>query len=147
VNQDSPPGEVVSALVVIPGGSSRKPWMQGGEGDVEIEVEGLGAARANGLMRVRDDGSGNSPQDEDALAVGPHAISKIAELEDWEQGADSGVSRAKPCPASCPGARLAITSRHPATAIHAGKREGDGHGHYAAPIPAAMPTGTQVEVA
>jgi DNA mismatch repair protein MutL len=106
---------------------------------VEIEVEGGGAR----LMRVRDDGSG-IPQDELPLAVGRHATSKIASLEDLEQVLTLGF-RGEALPSIGAVARLAITSRT-RDSDHAWKLEGDGHGHYAAPIPAAHAPGTSVEV-
>jgi DNA mismatch repair protein MutL len=106
---------------------------------VEIEVEGGGAR----LMRVRDDGAG-IPKDELPLAVGRHATSKIASLEDLEQVMTLGF-RGEALPSIGAVARLSLTTRT-RDSEHAWKLEGDGHGHYAAPAPAAHAPGTSVEV-
>ena len=106
---------------------------------VEIEVEGGGAR----LMRVRDDGGG-IPRDELPLAVGRHATSKIANLEDLERVATLGF-RGEALPSIGAVARLALTTRT-RDSEHAWRLEGDGHGHYAAPVPAAHAPGTSVEV-
>lgn len=106
---------------------------------VEIDVEGGGAR----LMRVRDDGGG-IPKEELPLAVGRHATSKIASLEDLEQVSTLGF-RGEALPSIGAVARLTITTRS-RDSEHAWKLEGDGHGHYAAPAPAAHAPGTSVEV-
>ena len=106
---------------------------------VEIEVEGGGAR----LMCVRDDGGG-IPKEELPLAVGRHATSKIASLEDLEQVSTLGF-RGEALPSIGAVARLTITTRS-RDSEHAWKLEGDGHGHYAAPAPAAHAPGTSVEV-
>ncbi|HEY3644510.1 MAG TPA: DNA mismatch repair endonuclease MutL, partial [Gammaproteobacteria bacterium] len=106
---------------------------------VEIEVEGGGAR----LMRVRDDGGG-IPKEELPLAVGRHATSKISSLEDLEQVMTLGF-RGEALPSIGAVARLSLTTRTRDSG-HAWKLEGDGHGHYAAPAPAAHAPGTSVEV-
>ncbi|HEX7965829.1 MAG TPA: DNA mismatch repair endonuclease MutL [Gammaproteobacteria bacterium] len=106
---------------------------------VEVEVEGGGAR----LMRVRDDGGG-IPKQELPLAVARHATSKIASLEDLERVATLGF-RGEALPSIGAVARLAITSRTQ-DSEHAWRLEGDGHGRYAEPAPAAHAQGTSVEV-
>lgn len=106
---------------------------------IEVEVEGGGAR----LMRVRDDGGG-IPKEELPLAVARHATSKIGSLEDLERVSTLGF-RGEALPSIGAVARLSITTRN-AAAEHAWKLEGDGHGNYAAPAPAAHAQGTSVEV-
>ncbi|HEX2667535.1 MAG TPA: DNA mismatch repair endonuclease MutL [Gammaproteobacteria bacterium] len=106
---------------------------------VEVEVEGGGAR----LMRVRDDGGG-IPKQELPLAVARHATSKIASLEDLERVATLGF-RGEALPSIGAVARLSITSRTQ-DSEHAWRLEGDGHGRYAEPAPAAHARGTSVEV-
>src|SRR5882724_10105145 len=106
---------------------------------IELEVEGGGAR----LMRVRDDGGG-IPKEELALAVARHATSKIGSLEDLQRVATLGF-RGEALPSIGAVARLAITSRIPASE-HGWRLEGDGHGRYETPAPAAHATGTSVEV-
>ena len=106
---------------------------------IELDVEGGGTR----LMRVRDDGGGIR-KDELPLAVARHATSKINSLEDLERVATLGF-RGEALPSIGAVARLAITTRTSDTE-HGWKLEGDGHGNYAAPAPAAHATGTSVEV-
>ena len=106
---------------------------------VELDVEAGGAR----LMRVRDDGGGIS-KTELPLAVARHATSKIASLEDLERVATLGF-RGEALPSIGAVARLSITSRRDGEE-HAWRLEGDGHGHYAEPAPAAHAKGTSVEV-
>ncbi len=106
---------------------------------IEVEVEGGGAR----LMRVRDDGGG-IPKAELPLAVARHATSKIGSLEDLERVSTLGF-RGEALPSIGAVARLAITTRT-ASDEHAWRLEGDGHGNYAAPAPAAHAAGTSVEV-
>jgi DNA mismatch repair protein MutL len=106
---------------------------------IELDVEGGGAK----LIRVRDDGGG-IPKEELPLAVARHATSKIASLEDLERVRTLGF-RGEALPSIGAVARLSLTS-HDADAGHGWRIEGDGHGHYAAPVPAPHARGTSVEV-
>jgi DNA mismatch repair protein MutL len=106
---------------------------------VELDVEGGGTR----LMRVRDDGGG-IPKEELNLAVARHATSKIGSLEDLERVSTLGF-RGEALPSIGAVARLAITSRT-RDSEHAWRLEGDGHGRYAEPAPAAHAQGTSVEV-
>jgi DNA mismatch repair protein MutL len=94
-------------------------------------------------MRVRDDGGG-IPKPELSLAVARHATSKIQSLEDLERVSTLGF-RGEALPSIGAVARLSITSRT-RDSEHAWKLEGDGHGRYADPAPAAHAPGTSVEV-
>jgi DNA mismatch repair protein MutL len=106
---------------------------------IELDVEGGGTR----LMRVRDDGGG-IPKEELSLAVARHATSKIGSLEDLERVATLGF-RGEALPSIGAVARLSLTSRTP-DSEHAWRLEGDGHGRYAEPVPAAHAAGTSVEV-
>ena len=106
---------------------------------LELEVEAAGAR----LIRVRDDGGG-IPKDELPMAVARHATSKIGSLEDLERVATLGF-RGEALPSIGAVARLSLTSRTPG-AEHGWRIEGDGHGRYADPAPAAHAPGTSVEV-
>jgi DNA mismatch repair protein MutL len=106
---------------------------------IEVEVEEGGVR----LVRVRDDGVGMSAA-ELPLAIGRHATSKIASLEDLERVGTLGF-RGEALPSIGSVAQLTITSRDAAAA--AGSRlSGDGHGRFAPVAPAAHPRGTTVEV-
>jgi len=106
---------------------------------IEVEVEEGGVR----LVRVRDDGGGMSPADL-PLAVGRHATSKIASLEDLERVGTLGF-RGEALPSIGSVAQLSITTR--TTDDSAGVRlTGDGHGRFAPITPAAHPRGTTVEV-
>jgi len=106
---------------------------------IEVEAEEGGVK----LIRVRDDGTGLSPDDL-PRAVARHATSKIASLEDLERVVTLGF-RGEALPSIGSVARLTLTSR--AAASGAGTTlVGDGGGRYAAPAPAAHPRGTTVEV-
>ena len=113
--------------------------LDAGASRVELEVEAGGVK----LIRVRDNGSG-IPLEDLPLAVARHATSKIGSLEDLERVATLGF-RGEALPSIGSVARLQLTSRT-ASAEHAWRIEGDGHGNYAAPAPAAHATGTSVEV-
>ncbi|HEV7164806.1 MAG TPA: DNA mismatch repair endonuclease MutL [Gammaproteobacteria bacterium] len=106
---------------------------------VELDVEAGGVK----LIRVRDNGGG-IPQDDLPLAVARHATSKIGSLEDLERVATLGF-RGEALPSIGSVARLQLTSRT-AASEHGWRIEGDGHGNYAAPAPAAHAPGTSVEV-
>ncbi|HEX4300340.1 MAG TPA: DNA mismatch repair endonuclease MutL [Gammaproteobacteria bacterium] len=106
---------------------------------IELDVEGGGTR----LMRVRDDGGG-IPKEELSLAVARHATSKIGSLEDLERVVTLGF-RGEALPSIGAVARLSLTSRTP-DSEHAWRLEGDGHGRYAEPVPAAHTAGTSVEV-
>lgn len=74
---------------------------------VEVEIEGGGVS----LLRVRDDGSGTSP--DDALrAAGRHATSKISSAEDLARVLSSGF-RGKALHAISSVSSLALTTREP----------------------------------
>ena len=113
--------------------------LDAGASRVELEVEAGGVK----LIRVRDNGGG-IPLADLPLAVARHATSKIGSLEDLERVATLGF-RGEALPSIGSVARLQLTSRT-ADAEHAWRIEGDGHGNYAAPAPAAHAAGTSVEV-
>jgi DNA mismatch repair protein MutL len=104
--------------------------------DVELERGGCG------LIRVRDDGIGISPQ-EIGLALERHATSKIASLDDLERVATLGF-RGEALPSIASVSRLSLTSRSSA-ADHAWSVEAR-EGVRGAPAPASHPPGTSVEV-
>jgi DNA mismatch repair protein MutL len=105
---------------------------------IEVELERGGC----GLIRVRDDGIGIQPE-EIALALARHATSKIASLDDLESVATLGF-RGEALPSIASVSRLSLVSRS-ATAAHAWSVEAR-DGALAAPVPAAHPPGTSVEV-
>lgn len=113
--------------------------LDAGARQIVIDVEAGGVK----LIRVRDDGGG-MPREELSLAVARHATSKISSLDDLEQVATLGF-RGEALPSIGSVAQLAITSRT-AEAEQAWRIEGDGHGQFSAPAPAAHPPGTSVEV-
>jgi len=105
--------------------------------EVEIEQGGLDT------IRVRDDGSG-IPRDELALALSPHATSKIATLDDLEAVASLGF-RGEALASILAVSRLSLTSRT-ADVAHGWRVGGAGAPDAAAPAPAAHPSGTSIEV-
>ncbi len=107
---------------------------------IEVELERGGT----GLIRVRDDGIGLDAA-ELPLALARHATSKIASLDDLEQVVTLGF-RGEALPSIASVSRLRLTSRT-AAADHAWTLDArDGAAGAAAPIPAAHPHGTSVEV-
>lgn len=102
---------------------------------IEVEIEKGGV----GLIRVRDDGSGIHCDDL-ALAVSPHATSKIADPEDLQRLLSLGF-RGEALASIGSVSRLTITSRRPDEAQGWQIR-----GEQSRPEPAAHPPGTTVEV-
>ena len=105
---------------------------------IEVELERGGC----GLIRVRDDGIGISPQ-EIGIALARHATSKIASLEDLENIATLGF-RGEALPSIASVSRLSLISRS-ADAPHAWAVEAR-DGDLSTPTPASHPPGTSVEV-
>jgi DNA mismatch repair protein MutL len=105
---------------------------------VEIELQSGGIK----LIKVVDDGCGIEAHDL-ALALAPHATSKIATLEDLERVASLGF-RGEALASIAAVAHVSLTSRT-ASARHAWRIEA--HGGAPAPAePASGPVGTSVEV-
>lgn len=105
---------------------------------IQIDIERGGV----GLIRVRDDGHGIEPE-ELAMAVLPHATSKIASSEDLIGIASFGF-RGEALPSIGSVSRLRLTSRR-AGSEHAHELSVDG-GERGATRPASHPVGTSVEV-
>jgi DNA mismatch repair protein MutL len=105
---------------------------------IEVELERGGS----GLIRVRDNGLGIQPE-EMALALARHATSKIASLDDLERVATLGF-RGEALPSIASVSRLSLVSRSAAAAHAWGIEARDAA--LAAPVPAAHPPGTSVEV-
>ncbi len=110
--------------------------LDAGAGRIDIDIE-QGGIR---LIRVRDDGAGIAPE-ELALALAPHATSKIASFDDLARVASFGF-RGEALASIASVSRASITSRRTGAA-HAMRI---GPGPDAAPQPAAHPAGTTVEV-
>lgn len=109
-------------------------------GSVRIEVElAEGGTR---LVRVTDDGSG-VPADELALAVAPHATSKIGAIEDLESIGSLGF-RGEALASIASVSRFRMVSRVEGS-IEGAEIAVEGGG-VSGPRPAASPQGTQVEV-
>lgn len=105
---------------------------------IEVDAEAGGMRR----LRVRDDGRGIAPA-ELPLAVARHATSKIRTLADLERVGTLGF-RGEALPSIAAVARLGLISRQP-HAEHGFMLKGEG-GQFAAPVPAAHPAGTTVDV-
>ena len=105
--------------------------------DVDVEQAGIK------LLRVRDDGSGISPDDL-PLALARHATSKIRELEDLERVMSLGF-RGEALASISSVARLTLTSRM-RDADQAWQVETEGRDMASRVQPAAHPVGTSVEV-
>ena len=104
--------------------------------DIDLEEGGVR------LIRVRDDGAG-MPADELPLALGRHATSKIATLDDLETVATLGF-RGEALPSIASVSRFALASRTPAQE-HGARLEVDG-GRSGGVQPHPQPVGTTVEV-
>jgi DNA mismatch repair protein MutL len=113
--------------------------LDAGADRVEIDIEQGGVK----LIRIRDNGSGIS-SDELGLALSRHATSKIGDLSDLEAVATLGF-RGEALPSIASVSRLSLTSRR-AGAEQAWTVRSDGSDQPAAPVPAAHPPGTTVEV-
>lgn len=112
--------------------------LDAGASRIEVEIESGGVR----LIRVRDDGNGIDAA-ELALAVAPHATSKIASFDDLERVRTMGF-RGEALASIASVSRFRMVSR-PADSEHATAielREGRG----GEPEPAAHPAGTLVEV-
>ena len=106
---------------------------------ITVEIEQAGVR----LIRVRDNGSGIHPDDL-TLALSRHATSKIASFSELQQVMSLGF-RGEALPSVAAISRLTLTSR---CADHdSGWRiVGEGGDRIGAPLPAAHPLGTTVEV-
>jgi len=112
--------------------------LDAGAARIEIEIEEGGAR----LIRVRDDGEGIA-REELALAVSPHATSKIASLEDLERVRTLGF-RGEALPSIASVSRFALVSRPPAQDT-AWRLEVEA-GRTSAAKPSSHPRGTTTEV-
>ena len=113
--------------------------LDAGADRIEIEIEQGGKA----LIRVRDNGSGIA-RDELVHALGRHATSKIASLEDLENVRSLGF-RGEALPSMSSVARLTLVSRS-ADEDQGWSIKADGREQYDAPVPAPHPPGTTVEL-
>jgi len=112
--------------------------LDAGAARIEIEIEEGGAR----LIRVRDDGEGIA-REELALAVSPHATSKITSLEDLERVRTLGF-RGEALPSIASVSRFTLISRPP-TQDTAWRLEVEA-GRTSASKPSSHPRGTTTEV-
>lgn len=112
--------------------------LDAGAGAITIDIVAGGLK----LVRVRDDGSGVA-EGELALALSPHATSKITSLDDLQAVASLGF-RGEALPSIASVAQLSLTSRT-AESDTAWQVTAD-NGKLSEPRPAAHPSGTTVEV-
>jgi len=113
--------------------------LDAGATQIDIDIE-QGGVR---LIRIRDNGLGIAPE-QLSLAVSRHATSKITDLDDLEKVASLGF-RGEALPSIGSVAQLRLVSKN-ADADQATELNGDGHGNYQGPQPAAHPQGSTVEV-
>ena len=112
--------------------------LDAGSQSIQVEL----AAGGTKLIKVIDDGCGIE-QDDLALALHRHATSKIRDFDDLSRVATLGF-RGEGLASIASVSRLALTSRFE-SAAHAWRVEAD-HGVLHDPVPAALASGTTVEV-
>ncbi len=112
--------------------------LDAGARSIEVDIEAGGVR----LTRVRDDGSG-IPEAELALALSRHATSKISSADDLAAITTLGF-RGEALPSIASVSRFEIVSRH----VDAGRGASVSvdAGAVSAPMPAAHPPGTTIEV-
>lgn len=112
--------------------------LDAGATHIDVDVEEGGVK----LCRVRDDGSG-IPRDELVLAITRHATSKIGDIDDLERVATLGF-RGEALPSIASVSRMRVISRiADSDCAHAVEID---NGNIGAPMPAAAPVGTCIEV-